>query len=112
MQRMLFYLHDSGVDLTSLEMDTQQIFHVSRHDQPGPTNNEEGEKKKKKIQSLHLKKAVYVACFLAHKARFIGEGIFDQIHTIRKADVTSVMEALRACDNGGFWANQRRAMQH
>jgi hypothetical protein len=110
MQRMLFYLHDSGVDLSTFEMDTQQILHVTRHEPPGQNNNEEGEKKKKKIQSLHLKKAVYVACFLAHKARFIGEGVFDQIHTIRKADVTSVTEALRACDDGGFWARRRREL--
>ena len=112
MQRMLFYLHDSGIDLSSLDMDTQQIFHVTRHDHPGQNNNEEGEKKKKKVQSLYLKKAVYVACFLAHKARFIGEGIFDQIHTIRKADVTSVTEALLACENGGYWAKRRREMQN
>lgn len=111
MQRMLFYLHDSGVDLSTFEMDTQQILHVTRHEPPGQHSNEEGEKKKKKIQSLHLKKAVYVACFLAHKARFIGEGVFDQIHTIRKADVTSVIEALRACDNGGFWAKRRCELQ-
>jgi hypothetical protein len=108
MQRMLFHLHDSGVDLGSFEMDTQQILHVSRYDPPGKVNNEEGEKKKKKIQSLHLKRAVYVACFLAHKARFIGAGIFDQIHTIRKASVTSVTEVLEACDDGGFWAKIRR----
>jgi hypothetical protein len=108
MQRMLFHLHDSGVDLCTFEMDTQQILHVTRHDPPGHNNNDEGEKKKKKIQSLHLKKAVYVACFLAHKARFIGEGVFDQIHTIRKVDVTSVTEALEACDSGGIRAKKRR----
>lgn len=108
MQRMLFHLHDSGVDLRTFEMDTQQILHVTRHDPPGNNSNEDGEKKKKKIQSLHLKKAVYVACFLAHKARFIGEGVFDQIHMIRKADVTSVTEALEACDNGGIGAARRR----
>lgn len=108
MQRMLFHLHDNGVDLRTFEMDTQQILHVTRHDLPGNNSNEDGEKKKKKIQSLHLKKAVFVACFLAHKARFIGEGVFDQIHTIRKADVTSVTEALEACDNGGIRAVRRR----
>jgi hypothetical protein len=37
------------------------------------------------------------------KARFIGEGIFAQIHQIRKSDVATVREALAAIDNGGFW---------
>lgn len=52
------------------------------------------EKKVKKVDSLHLERAVDVACFLAHKADFIGKGLFDKIHKIRKADVTSVSEAL------------------
>lgn len=107
MQRMLFHLHDKGVNLRTLEMDTQQMLRVSRTE-PQPSQHPGPEKKKKKIQSLHLKSAVYVACFLAHKARFIGEGIFDQIHTIRKAHVTSVAEALDECDDGGFWAKVRR----
>lgn len=115
MQRMLFHLHDKGVDLGSFEMDTQQILHVTRETAPITGNNNKGgmfatpggEKKKKKTQSLHLKKAAFVACFLAHKARFIGEGIFDQIHKIRKANVTSVVEALEECDDGGYWARIR-----
>jgi hypothetical protein len=111
MQRMLFHLHDSGVDLCTFEMDTQQILHVTRHDPPNASNREDGEKKKKKIQSLHLKKAVYVACFLAHKARFIGEGVFDQVHTIRKANVTSVTEALKLCDQGGYWIKARQKLK-
>jgi len=74
-------------------MDTQQMLqHVSRHDPP--SKNEEGEKKKKTIQLLHMNRAVYVACLLlAHKARFIGAEIFDQIHTIRKAGVSEALEA-------------------
>jgi hypothetical protein len=115
MQRMLFHLHDKGVDLRSFEMDTQQILHVTRETAPVMTNKDDPtavggnppEKKKKKIQSLHLKQAAFVACFLAHKARFIGEGIFDQIHTIRKTNVTSVTEALEECDDGGYWARIR-----
>jgi hypothetical protein len=112
MQRMLFHLHDKGVDLRTFKMDTQQILHVARHD-PVDQNGgkDDGEKKKKKVQSLHLKPADYVACFLAHKARFIGEGIFDKIHTIRKANVTTVSEALEECDEGGFWAQIRRRFE-
>jgi hypothetical protein len=96
MQRMLFYLHHNKVNLRTLDMDTQQIFHVVRHDNfTKQTDGEQSkEKKKKKVESLYLQPAFYVACFLAHKARLIGEGIFDQIHKIRTSDVTSVSEAL------------------
>lgn len=114
MQRMLFFLHRKGVDLRTFEMDTQQFRHVSREkdgaklDDGDKTKNKsknenETEKKSKKIDNLHLEKAVNVACFLAHKANFIGNGIFDNIHKIRKADATSVSEALNLVDNGGFW---------
>jgi hypothetical protein len=63
--------------------------------------------KKKKIESLHLMPAIIVACFLAHKARFIG-GIFAKIHKIRKRgkDITNVTEALNLIDDGGcFWSS-------
>lgn len=101
MQRMLFHLHHHGVDFRTFEMDTQQILHVTRL-------NPNGEQKKKKTQSLHLKAAVYVACFLAHKAQFIANGVFDQIHILRKANVTRVSEALEEVDQGGFWANYNK----
>jgi len=110
MQRMLFFLHKNGVDLRSFEMDTQQLLHVSREKEDpkkksgkgkvsdnsgdGKTSKGKEEKKVKKVDSLHLEKAVDVACFLAHKADFIGKGLFDKIHKIRKADVASVSEAL------------------
>jgi len=58
------------------------------------TSKGKEEKKVKKVDSLHLERAADVACFLAHKADFIGNGLFDKIHKIRKADVTSVSEAL------------------
>ena len=104
MQRMLFFLHKNGIDLRTFDMDTQQLLHVSREkedpkkkDKTGegkPAKNKE-EKKMKKVDSLHLERAADVACFLAHKAELIGKGVFDKIHRIRKADVTSVSEALR-----------------
>lgn len=53
----------------------------------------EGEKKKK-VDSLQLWPAVSVACYVAHKAHFIGDGIFSQIHQIRNANVATVSEAL------------------
>lgn len=98
MQRVLFYLHHKGVDLRTFEMDMQQILHVARdtesqHNDKG-ANGEEKVEKKKKVESLQLVPAVLAACFLAHKARFIGEGIFSRLHKIRKADVASVSEAL------------------
>lgn len=116
MQRMLFFLHRKGVDLRTFEMDTQQFRHVSREkdatkprdgekkkDKESNMDEKDSEKKMKKVDSLHMEKAVNVACFLAHKAGFIGNGIFDSIHKIRKADVTSVSEALDLVDEGGFW---------
>ena len=121
MQRMLFFLHRKGVGLGTFEMDTQQFRHVARDKdvkhvdkESGPVEkngktsekNEggKGEKKSKKVDTLHLEKAVHVACFLNHKATFAGEGIFDRIHKIRRADVTSVSEALESVDDGGFWS--------
>jgi hypothetical protein len=74
---------------------------VSR-DKDFKTKEKDGQKKHKKVDSLHLERAVNVACFLSHKAGFIGRGIFDKIHMIRKADVTSVSEALEIVDDGGF----------
>jgi hypothetical protein len=102
MQRVLFYLHHEGLDLRTFEMDMQQILHVARDYEPalkdtGTTSERSGEKKKK-IESLHMVPAVLAACFLAHKARFIGNKIFATIHRIRKADVASVGEALAAID--------------
>ena len=57
-------------------------------------NVKKDSEKKKKIDSLQLMPAVSVACYVAHKAHFIGHGIFSQIHQIRNANVTSVTEAL------------------
>jgi hypothetical protein len=128
-QRILFFIFHEGIDLRTFEMDVQQIQHVSRDGDP-PTkvkspakdcskdddpNNENGDEsakpeKKKKMESLQLVPAVIVACFLAHKARFIGEGIFAQIHQIRKMEVTSVVEALDVIDNGGYWKRKRRGL--
>jgi len=106
-QRMLFHLHHCGIDLRTFEVDTQQILHVNRKDSAAQGKDGVAEEKKKKIQSLHLKQALYVACLLAHKARFIGEGISERIHKIRKADVASVTEALGTIDNGGYWKTLR-----
>ena len=110
-QRMLFFLHHKGVQMRTFDVDTQQILHVSRHEatrKAGQVSDEAAEKKKKKTQSLHLKPAVYVSCLLAHKARLIGEGTFDQLHSIRKADVATVSEALDAVDDGGIWKRMCR----
>jgi len=122
MQRMLFFLHHKGVDLRTIEMDTQQFRHVSRdkdgnkskdgekEKDKGSKDTKDGEKKVKKIDSLHMEKAVTVACFLAHKASFIGQGIFDSIHKIRKADAASVSEALELVDGGGYWRRSRHPL--
>ena len=122
MQRLLYFLYHQGVDLRTFEMDVQQIMHVCRETDgdakkekkekkkekvekevtvDGSGNGDGGKKgdekekdKKKKIDSLQLWPAVSVACYVAHKAHFIGDGIFSQIHQIRNANVASVSEAL------------------
>jgi hypothetical protein len=94
MQRVLFFLYHMGVDLRTFDMDMQQILHVAR-DEKGDDGKIE---KKKKMESLCLQPAVLAACFLAHKARFIGNGIFSQIHRIKNASVTTVSEALELID--------------
>ena len=125
-QRVLFFIFHEGIDLRTFEMEVQQIQHVSRDGDPpskpkilvkdssndNDTNKENEDEllkpeKKKKMESLQLVPAVIVACFLAHKARFIGEGIFAHIHQIRKMEVTSVAEALAVIDNGGFWKTKK-----
>jgi hypothetical protein len=122
MQRMLIFLYRKGVDLRTFEVDTQQLSHLSREKDTKPKDKkskgkEDGDaaagngtkkEKAKKVDSLHLEKAIDVACYLSHKADFIGKGIFDKIHHIRRADVTSVTEALNLVDNGGYWKQRRR----
>jgi len=114
MQRMLFFLQQSGVDLSTFDVDLQQILHVSRTvkdantPKGGAVEDADGigksvAKKPKKVDSLHLKSALYVACFLAHKARMIGYGAFSQIHKIRETGAISVSEALDGIDDGGYW---------
>ena len=104
MQRVLFFLYHMGIDLRTFDMDMQQILHVARDTETGDGGKvEKTKEKKKKIESLCLQPAVLVACFLAHKARFIGNGIFKQIHKIRNAPVTNVTEALELIDDGGCW---------
>lgn len=67
LQRTLYYLHNEGVDLSEIQVDTQQLIHVCR------------QHKTKKMDSLHLKSGVQVADYLSHKARCIAEGVFDAI---------------------------------
>ena len=121
MQRMLYFLQQGGFDLTTFEVDTQQILHVSRTVRTAPKGGasapDHGDaaagtaaaapQKCKKTQSLHLKPALFVACYLAHKARMIGEGVFGQIHKIRTEGAASVSEALEIADEGGYWKKLR-----
>ena len=101
-QRMLFYMHQTGVDLRTFEMDMQQILHVAREKDKNKDNADAAVEKKKKIESLYLMPAVIVACYLAHKARFIGQGIFTQIHRIARTEATNVTEALELIDGDGL----------
>jgi hypothetical protein len=97
MQRMLFYLHNAGVDLRTFEVDTQQLIHASRQEMKNGKITE----KKKKIDSLHLKQAVIMAHYLSHKARFIA--VFAKIHRLREINAVTVTEALDAISQGGYW---------
>ena len=122
MQRMLFFLQLGGIDLSTFDVDLQQILHVSRHvkdantpmggrveqhvDEMGATT-----KKAKKVNSLHLMPALYVACYLAHKSRLIGEGTFRQIHKIRFVGAATVQEALEGIGEGGYWRMIRSQME-
>jgi hypothetical protein len=96
MQRALFFLQQQGVDLSTLEVDMQQIFKVCRKKSPkDKANKNEMEEEHRNPQEAEPKKAkktecllnmggFEVACFLAHKARMIEKGVFHQIHKIRK----------------------------
>lgn len=91
LQRVLFFLYDTGgVDLSSVMVDAQQIWHVAR-DPDAP-----------KRAQLHLVSAMDVALFLAHKARSIPS--FGRLHGIGRAPtITTVREALAVIDPGGCW---------
>ena len=109
MQRLLYFLYLEGVDLRSFQVDVQQILHVAREKEPQKEKDTGGKsEKRKKIESLHLMPAVLVACYLAHKARFI-EANFGPIRQIRKAHVASVSEALEAIED--YQRNRRLAAQ-
>ena len=99
MQRVLFFLRQHSVDLSTFEVDMQQIFKVCRKKSPkdkakkneetktdgdGQNPQEAQPKKAKKTECLLNMAGSEVASFLAHKARFIEKGVFHQIHKIRK----------------------------
>lgn len=106
MQRVLFFLQQLGVDLSSFMVDMQQIFKVTREKVPKVQPLKEGDdtqdnvnttmtnsklesqekktKKMAKVGCLHLLSGQEVALFLAHKALMIEYGVFQQIHKIRR----------------------------
>ena len=98
-QRVLFFMQQLGVELSTFVVDMQQLFKVSRKFAPkGGTSNDAVDKentwagkqpiqqvkKAKKTDCLHLMCGLEVACFLAHKALMIERGVFHQIHKIRR----------------------------
>jgi hypothetical protein len=91
--------------LGTFEIYKQQILYISSNERAANVNGSapptiEKEGKKEKIHLLYLKPAMYMACVLACKACFIGKGIFSMIHEIRRANVTTVLEALDAVEEG------------
>lgn len=60
LQMALLFLYDHGIDLSTFQVDTQQLIRVNRKDSAN---------KKKKVEALHLKRADTVAHYLSHKAR-------------------------------------------
>ena len=118
MQRMLYHLYQSGVDLSSFEVDMQQIIHIVREKADNITTKGHHTaekiiqqtaagkiKKTKKTASLHLKPAIFVADFLGHKASMMGVGLFNQINSLQIS--SSVQENLTILDNGGYWKGDR-----
>ncbi|KAL7556801.1 hypothetical protein ACA910_005238 [Epithemia clementina (nom. ined.)] len=118
-QCVLFFLHHQGVDLKTFDVDMQQILHVAREkDMSTKAKDKAGKmeqvcdqsnqctlsscEKKKKVDSLFLTPAVLVACFLAHKARLLGAGFFEQIHRIQGHNPATVREALHLIRNRGY----------
>ena len=115
LQRTLLFLKRHGLRLRRFDVDLQQIFHVARKEVPkgGAVAHNSGDadnpnaaqdnslthKKAKKTDTLHLRTAAYVASFLAHKALFIGEGVFSRIHKIRSTGAVSVGDALARIDD-------------
>ncbi|KAL3816648.1 hypothetical protein ACHAXA_000826 [Cyclostephanos tholiformis] len=103
MQRVLFFLQQLGVELSTFMVDMQQIFKVTREAASkrgisalGDKGKGDGDlkeanethaiktKKIAKIGCLHLLSGQEVALFLAHKALMIEYGVFHQIHKIRR----------------------------
>ncbi len=107
MQRVLFFLQQLGVELSTFMVDMQQIFKVTRElahkggtaalgdkgkgdddkkKERNTTNETHAKKAKKmaKVGCLHLLSGQEVALFLAHKALLIEKGVFHQIHKIRR----------------------------
>jgi hypothetical protein len=106
MQRVLFFLQQLGVELSTFMVDMQQIFKVTREVATKGGNAGLGDKGKgggdmkeqhatsethalktrkiAKVGCLHLLSGQEVALFLAHKALMIENGVFHQIHKIRR----------------------------
>lgn len=116
MQRVLFFLQRNGIELSCFQVDTQQIFHVSRKEivvkeKPKRDNPNEKEmlkrernevlRKAKKVDSLHLVPATHVASFLAHKAMLIREGVFEHIHNIRRVKAAAMSSLVKRSTSAG-----------
>ena len=82
MQRILYFIHQLGVDLKTFQVDIQQLIRVNRHDHK-TSHVEMDNKKRKKTESLHLQAAANVAYYLSHKAKFIGGGIQFEIENLQ-----------------------------
>ena len=105
MQRMLYFLMSNGVNLSRFHVDIQQLIHVNRKNSSGKGSGYH-EEKLKKTASLCLRPGKSVMDYLTQKARFIGEGIFSQIHELHSlspSEAFSVSKALEKVDNGGYW---------
>lgn len=86
-QRVLCHLYSEGVDLTTLDIDMQQLMHVCRHEiKSGETIAKAGDAhgslgKKTKMRTLYLQNAQEAALFLSHKARCFDEGLFSDLQS-------------------------------
>lgn len=82
LHRILLYLKKHGVVLENIEVDLQQIYHVSR-ELTGTVGGETTKTSKlKKMQNLYLLSGDTVESFLSHKNRMNSTGVFRQVHDI------------------------------
>uniref|UniRef100_A0A7S2KK35 Uncharacterized protein n=1 Tax=Leptocylindrus danicus TaxID=163516 RepID=A0A7S2KK35_9STRA len=97
LHRILLYLKKHGVILENIEVDLQQIYHMSRELTGTVGSDMTKTSKLKKVQNLYLLSGDTVESFLSHKRRMINSGVFRQVHDI--LSVKKLPEDEKQCDS-------------